>query len=684
MASRNARQLDSSLYDESESLFNGAELAHSQFTAAVGSKAETITVTTSTASTDSLVSDDAPGEAGAAAALTPQPGIGAYSAKIGSAANAYLISAARQAYIAKPNALYNMGSMFSVNAASSTAPAYLSLTVYDRDNYAGKETYNYGTMTATNGTTVKAAGYTLNFALTNGQYMTANGESLSDFTFAASTQEDRVANFALYAYDKAGTVLTSRNVEVVTHASIVDSTPGLATAAEIAKVAQSMIGKVWDASGCWDLACDISSTAGAALPINSGWISPAVGTNGQWNVAYSGYTSVNANWMNTLQAGDVVELGWANANFGHIFTIDRVAGGTAYLVDNSGAYLNQKGGDPTDLYITERKITDYAPYINQSTVTVFRANGAASSVANVAPTTLFTPISDVGVGKTVSLSSLFKSTDADNDTITQYQVRDDGSNGGYIALNGVKQATGQWTTVTAAQLSQLTYTAASFGSSSETIEAKAFDGKAWGAADTGRIVSLYDQTGQKDEATFRNMGVIDKANAPTKATEWVGSTDSYDNWTFSISSTPTAVDIQLSNMTAMANLYVYSSTGLVGAAYGNAYNNTACKLTGTLGVGTYTVRVMDYLGDTNYDLTIGKAGTLPSVVSGSGTQAIYSGTTLKPTSGGGDFFAGVSPLAGTAPSLALADSSGLGSGSANANLFQQPANQNDRMLLAQV
>ena len=144
------------------------------------------------------------------------------------------------------------------------------------------------------------------------------------------------------------------------------------------------------------------------------------------------------------------------------------------------------------------------------------------------------------------------------------------------------------------------------------------------------------------------------------------------------------MDIQLSNMTAMANLYVYSSTGLVGAAYGNAYNNTACKLTGTLGVGTYTVRVMDYLGDTNYDLTIGKAGTLPSVVSGSGTQAIYSGTTLKPTSGGGDFFAGVSPLAGTAPSLALADSAGLGSGSANANLFQQPANQNDRMLLAQV
>ena len=100
----------------------------------------------------------------------------------------------------------------------------------------------------------------------------------------------------------------------------------------------------------------------------------------------------------------------------------------------------------------------------------------------MAPTTLFNPITNVGVGKTVSLSSLFKSTDADNNAITQYQVRDAGSNGGYVALNGVKQAVGQWTTLTAAQLSQLTYTASNYGSSAETIEVKAFDGTAWGAA----------------------------------------------------------------------------------------------------------------------------------------------------------------------------------------------------------
>ena len=657
--------------DELDQSFSAADVASSEFTSYIAAKSSsladsgaTVTASVSSSSADTMTADD-PGQA---AGVSVNPGIGGYNAQIGSSANAYLINAARQSYVAKPTGLYNLGSMFSVNTGAAGAPAFISVTEYDRDAYGGKETYNYGTLTATNGATYKAGGYTLTFSLTNGQYLTANGLSLSDFTFSASTQEDRVANFAMYAYDAKGTVLTSRNVEVVTHATTVDSTPGLITAGEIAKVAQSMIGKVWDASGCWNLACDISATAGAALPINSGWISPSVGVNGQWTEAYNAYTGVKANWMSTLQAGDMVELGWTGANYGHIFTIDRVVNGTAYLVDNSGAAVKTAGADPTDVYVTERKITDYAPYINQSTVVVFRASGSASSVANVAPTTLFNPITDLGVGKTVALSSLFRSTDADNDAISQYMVRDDSSNGGYVALAGVKQTSGQWVTVNANQLAQLTYTAASFGSSAETIEVKAYDGKAWGAADSGRIVSLYDQTNQNDDKTFRNFGAVDKASYATKATEWVGSTDKYDYWSFSVASQTTSVDIQLSNMTNSVNLWVYNSnTGaLVGAAYGYAFNNLACKLSGNLGVGNYTIRVDQYSGDTNYDLTVGKTGTLPTVMSGGTTQAIYSGTALKPSQGAvadaTDYFGGVSPLAGTAPSLALADSTGLGSG----------------------
>lgn len=615
-------------------------------------------------------------------------------------ASTFAVNVARESYIARPNGLYNLGSMFQVNAGASNAPALLSVTLYDRDNYAGKETYGYGTLTATNGATYKAGGYTLNFSLKNGQYVTANGMTLSDFTFNASSQEDRVANVNMSAYASNGALLGSRNVDIVTHATTTDTTAGVSSAAEIAKVAQSFIGKTWDASGCWNLASDIAATAGGSLALNSGWITSDISNNGQWTVAYNAYKGVNNNWMSSLQAGDIVELGWKNANYGHIFTIDRVSNGVAYLVDNSGAYVNKPGSDPNDVYIAERKITDYSAYINQSTVMVFRDNGPVPIASNLAPTTLVNPFTDVGVGKSVAASSLFRSTDADYNAISQYQIRDDSVGGGYFTLNGVRQAEAQWITVNAAQLSQLGFTGSATGSVSDTIEVKAFDGTAWGNADTGRIVSLWDQTNQNDEKTFRNFGAVDKASYATKATEWVGSTDKYDWWNFTISSQATSVDIQLSNMVGQANMWVMDSKGaLVGSAYGYAYNNTACKLSGTLGVGTYTVRVDQYLGDTNYDLTIGKTGTLPTVVSGGSTQVIYSSNTLKPGTRGaagaasdvgsgddGSYFGGVSPMAGTAPSLAFADISGLGSGSAATppQLAPNPSDPNNRMLLAQV
>src|SRR5262249_37151141 len=160
-------------------------------------------------------------------------------------------------------------------------------------------------------------------------------------------------------------------------------------------------------------------------------------------------------------------------------------------------------------------------------------------------------------------------------------VRDDSGNG-YFSLNGVKQATAQWITVNANQLSQLTYTASSWGSVSDTLEVKAYDGKVWGTADTGRVVSLWNQTNQADEQTFRTFGAIDKNAHPVTTTEWVGSTDKYDWFTFSVSSAPTAVEIQLANLTGQVNMWITDSKGaLVGSAYGYQYNNRACDLAGT-------------------------------------------------------------------------------------------------------
>jgi hypothetical protein len=587
------------------------------------------------------------------------------------------ISVARESYIARPNGLYNLGSMFQVNSALRSSPASLSVTFYDRENYAGAETHNFGTLYANNGATYRAGGYSIAFTLKNGQYVTANGLGLSDFTFSASTQENRIEHINVDAYAANGSLLGSRDVDVVTHATTVDANKGVATGAEIAKVAQTFIGKTWDASGCWVLASDIAATAGASLCLNSGWITSQVGNNGQFTVAYDAYNGVNANWMAGLQAGDMVELGWKNVNYGHIFTIDRVANGTAYLVDNSGAYT---GTDPNDLLIAERAITQYAPSINQNTVVVYRANGLTPSVGNLGPTTLTTDFTDVTVGKSVAAASLIRTTDADNDAVTQYQFKDDQLGGGYFTVNGVRQAEGQWFTVGAAQLSSVAFNSSATGSYSDTFEARGYDNQNWGAVDTGRIVSLWDQTSQNDEKTFRTFGAVDKANYATKATEWVGATDKNDWWSFSISSAPTSVDIQLANMVGQANLYVFDSKGgLVGSAYGYAYNNRSCKLSGTLGVGTYTIRIDDYLGDTNYDLTVGKTGTVQTVATGGTTQAIYSGTALKPTSGGApdaSYFGN---------SLAYADSTGLGSmGASGEQLAAMADQQKDRMLLASV
>ncbi|CAK0773998.1 PPC domain-containing protein [uncultured Gammaproteobacteria bacterium] len=659
--------------------------------ALINTPAPAVTTTSSVVASAALIDTPAP------AVATTSSGSGEAGASSGSSSGSTttlgnqvsgsnVISVARESYIARPNGLYNLGAMFQVSPGFTTSPAKLSVTVYDRENYGGVETHNFGTLYANNGATYRAGGYTLNFSQVNGQYMTANGMTLADFTYSASTQEDRTAHFNMTAYNAAGSVLTQRDVDVVTHSTYTDTTAGVVTGAEIAKVAQSYIGKVWDDSGCWVLASNIAASAGGSLCLNSGWITSQISDNGQFTVAYNAYKGINANWMNTLQAGDIVELGWKNANFGHIFTIDRVTNGAAYLVDNSGASYKGAGADKTDVYVAEQKLSSYAPSIDQSTVVVYRANGAKPTVANLAATTMVNDFTNVGVGKSIAVGSLFRVTDADNDAITQYQVRDGGNGGGFFTLNGVRQVECQWITINASQLAQLGFTGSSSGSVSDTIEVKAYDGKTWGAADSGRIVSLWDQTSQKDEQTFRNFGAIDKNNNPVRATEWVSSSDKYDWWTFSISSKATAVDVQLSNMVGQVNMYVFDSKGaVVGAAYGYSFNNTACKLTGTLGVGTYTIRLDDYLGDTNYDLTVGKAGTLPSVMSGGATQMMYANTAMKPSSGGApesELFGGMSPLSGTAPSLSYADSTGL-DGLSNASLFQaDPLVQNDRLLMA--
>jgi hypothetical protein len=87
-------------------------------------------------------------------------------------------------------------------------------------------------------------------------------------------------------------------------------------------------------------------------------------------------------------------------------------------------------------------------------------------------------------GQTIAGSSFIGSvTDSTGRSITEYKIEDNGKDGGYFTLNGVKLANGKLNTVTAAQLSELQYVAGP-GVGSEMITIEAYDGKTWSSAYT--------------------------------------------------------------------------------------------------------------------------------------------------------------------------------------------------------
>jgi azurin len=88
----------------------------------------------------------------------------------------------------------------------------------------------------------------------------------------------------------------------------------------------------------------------------------------------------------------------------------------------------------------------------------------------------------VNASQALSAASLFATSDADGDAMTQYEFLDVGVGGGRFRVNGTPMGEGDgsnWT-VSAAQLAQTTYTGGA-GAGSETIWVRASDGTAWSA-----------------------------------------------------------------------------------------------------------------------------------------------------------------------------------------------------------
>ncbi len=586
------------------------------------------------------------------------------------------VSAPQASIIARAGDLYNLGSMFTVSPVNGVMPATITVGFYDRDNYAGNQTYAYGTLYGTDGEKDSSSSYTLTFTLKNGQYVDGAGMKLSDYTFQASSQANRMQDITLSAYSANGTALGTRDVTITTNATANYSAAGVSIASVIADDAKAMIGQTWNNNGCWVLASDIAACAGVSLTENSGFIAPTMQeANGAVTVAYDAASGVKSNWASTLQVGDIVEVGWLSqfGGGGHIFTIDQITNGNVYLVDNSGA---KPSGDKvsTDVTVAQQNLATYLPYIDPTSVVVFRATGTETAAVQPPPTVLVNSFTDVAAGGTVAASSLFSAMDASGKAITQYMVRDDGTSG-HFNLSGKAQADGQWITVSAAQLAQLTYTAGTTSSTSDTIEVKASDGT-YGTADIGRVVSLSSLSGQ----TSGGVGTVVSGQSKTE-TDYVAS--AAESWTFTVGASSGAVGISIADVAGSVNLSVTNAAGQLLASYNEAAFSNPLTLYGTLSAGTYTVKVTDLSGATNYDLSIGSQNTVlaQAAAETNGYTPPTSSTGASAPSVTGTYTASAL-LSGSAPSLAFADSAGVGTSAASTASLVSSLNQSSTFQLA--
>ncbi|MFM6053697.1 MAG: PPC domain-containing protein, partial [Sphaerospermopsis kisseleviana] len=100
-------------------------------------------------------------------------------------------------------------------------------------------------------------------------------------------------------------------------------------------------------------------------------------------------------------------------------------------------------------------------------------------------------------------------------------------------------------------------------------------------------------------ATARNIGTLSSTQS---FTDWVGSTDTNDFYSFNIG-TESNFSLLLNGLSADADVQLLSSTGAVILSSTNG-GTAADSITSTLSAGTYYIRVYPYSGNTNYNLSV--------------------------------------------------------------------------------
>ena len=163
---------------------------------------------------------------------------------------------------------------------------------------------------------------------------------------------------------------------------------------------------------------------------------------------------------------------WDTEGNGHWIVNGVVKGANTTIVVTAAELAQtvyQAGGGTDRLYVQAFDGSEWGNWSSAFTVT---------GPANHAPTAAaVTPSQTLGHGGGLAVTSLFSSSDADGDSLTQFSLWDTEGNGAWY-LNGVKQATNAEIVVQAADLANVTYVSGAAGTT-DHLYLRAYDGIAW-------------------------------------------------------------------------------------------------------------------------------------------------------------------------------------------------------------
>ncbi len=415
--------------------------------------------------------------------------------------------------VAKAGQQVGVASLLNVTAGGN--PAYVVVSLLDRNEYTASSNNNTGTLSGNGHTATfssiggdsETVGLVFTYNAATGQYTNATYGNLSSLTYTASTNTNDNTSISIFTTNNSGVATQYANnpydlqilstaayggytsyvgsVSVVTQPSFAGPAPSQATPDSISAAAMSFVGKAWNDNGCWVLASNISAEAGASLPITSTSLGIPGVASGEWIVAYNGPAGQSGNWQSQITAGEMVVFE-TSATSGHITTVASGSGSSAMLVDNityvysNGSIANSANdGSANDIIVAAPHLAsqEWAMAVPGSVV-VYELDCPVISVK--------TASSAVAAGRTETLAPLFSAANPlASQVITQYQFYDTGTGGAagdsfmVGGTDDIGHSAAGAVTVSAAGLASVSLLAGA-SSGTDTVEVRAYNGQYWG------------------------------------------------------------------------------------------------------------------------------------------------------------------------------------------------------------